>query len=237
MTTRAIISAFRLKAIEEAQRAPVEISSVSRANFLDQELVTKNTKAILALGKEGVDVRVLDQQAYEHLMEVYKAILHYGSAYGQRYTQWFAEKKLCQRHNVPFDTPKPYECAPPADIAFTTMWIKEDEAYLTASAKVGKNSARRQQSNALSSNSSSPSVSAPVPTSAGLTSISTKAPSTSNTASVRSSSRRAPSTALSAAHIGTSHRVTKTSKSAPNFASTMATSMAPALQEAHQNSV
>ena len=43
-----------MKAIEDAQRGPMEIVSVSGAGSLDQELVT-NTKAILALGKEGVD--------------------------------------------------------------------------------------------------------------------------------------------------------------------------------------
>lgn len=118
--------------VSQVKKAPVQLEDVSRATFLDQELVAQNTKAIQALEDEDTRPGVLDIYAHEFQLDVYKKHLDKVRVLGQPYVQWFVEKMLCAKYNVAFAAPRPDRLAPPADLAYTTMWIKWDEGRVKA---------------------------------------------------------------------------------------------------------
>lgn len=107
--------------VKQAKEAPEYIDeNLSRADFIDQELVNKNTQAIQAKGEGDCRPGVLDIYAYEHMKAVYDEHFHCGDAMGKVYLQWAAERKLCQQYGVPFDAPMPEANREPADVAFAT---------------------------------------------------------------------------------------------------------------------
>lgn len=135
MTTTTMSGSLNITEItKQVKEAPVQLGNVYRSAFVDQELVTQNTKAILALEDKDTRLGSLDAFAHEFQLDVYQRHLEKCFVLGQPYVQWLVEKKLCEKYEVAFTAPRPDRLAPPADLAYTTMWVKWDKDRVKAMA-------------------------------------------------------------------------------------------------------
>lgn len=108
--------------IRQALLNPEPVGDIRRRDFLDQQMVTTNTRAIQAKGQGDTSVEALDRSVKEHVLFYYRGLSRRRQILGKPFIQWQAERLLCEEYGVvPFDSPKPSSYLAPADLAFTTM--------------------------------------------------------------------------------------------------------------------